>query len=113
MASAKKNVVPAVENFTLELNAEEAGYLFDLLYRNVAGELTNGDGPLGKIRIALTDAGVSKDFVAVNKNGIYANLSRKQGLTEQGRKCICGNYNCPLDPYLDDEDDKDDESSMW
>lgn len=60
MATAKKKTT-----VKLELDSEEAGYLFDLLYAHVGGPLTLRDFPLGRIREALDDAGVTRLY-AVN-----------------------------------------------
>ncbi len=55
MAEATKSEVVTVR---LELDAEEAGYLYDLLRSHVGGELINDAEPLGRIRKALLAAGV-------------------------------------------------------
>jgi len=41
--------------YVLTLDAEEAGYLKDLLSAHIAGGMTSGVQPLGRIRVALAD----------------------------------------------------------
>ena len=63
MAKAKAKIVVDV---TLKLDAEEAGYLLDLLSAHVGGNLCLEDEPLGRIRIALEGVAVRRLY-AVNK----------------------------------------------
>lgn len=49
MATARRAMSPII----LELDPEEAGYLYDLLYSRIAGPLNQDDHPIGRIREAL------------------------------------------------------------
>ena len=63
------------ETIVLTLDAQEAGYLLDLLSAHVGGSLTTSDQPLGRIRSALHSAKV-KRINAWNQRGstVYASL---------------------------------------
>ena len=61
----------------LTLNAEEAGYLLDLLTAHVGGELTEPSGPLGNILGALKGAKVKRIYARNSKGNVYASLYRQ------------------------------------
>ena len=75
---AEVTQVKTVAEYQLTLSAEEAGYLLDLLTAHVGGELTLDREPLGAIRLALKDAGVSRKYAHNAAGGVrpYANLKR-------------------------------------
>jgi hypothetical protein len=56
MAEARK-VMPTEPAFHLTLDADEAGYLQELLYAHIGGGLTTWGQPFGRILEALSDAG--------------------------------------------------------
>jgi hypothetical protein len=56
MADARK-IMPNNPAFSLTLDADEAGYLMELLYTCVGGSLVSYGEPLGRILTALEQAG--------------------------------------------------------
>lgn len=57
---AKVTAKKVVQSYTVELDAEEAGYLLELLMAHVGGTLTLEGQPLGNIRVALEEADVER-----------------------------------------------------
>jgi hypothetical protein len=71
-------------NQILFLDAEEAGFLKDLLMCHVAGKLTTGDEPLARVRKALADVDrrLSRKSPEYGHSG-YAVVESYQDSTEE------------------------------
>lgn len=78
MAEGRK-IMPSEPVFSLTLDAEEAGYLKELLYTCVGGNLVCYGQPLGRILAALDDTRVLRrairnlnDEAPLNERRVYA-----------------------------------------
>lgn len=79
-------VQPVKPGFRLNLDADEAGYLKELLLAHVAGALTFPGEPLGRILEALEGANVPErrirnlnDEAPLNARRVYASVFAKDG----------------------------------
>lgn len=56
-------------NYTLTMDPEEAGYLYDLMMAHVAGDLVDHHEPLGRIITALNHSSIQRIYAHnVNPN---------------------------------------------